>query len=77
VKNHHEGSSATTVGRQPGTVRTEFTLSAAKKGCEYQVSHHAKIKMPLVGRKIEEYIVNKAAEDVKKEMDYLRSALDS
>jgi len=77
VKNHYEGSSTTTVGGQPGTVHTEFTLSPTRKGCEYQISHNAKIKIPIVGRKVEKYIVSKAAEDVKKEMYYLRSVLGS
>ena len=77
VEDCYEGSSTTTVGSQSGTVHTEFTLSPTRKGCEYKISHSAKIKIPIVGRKVEKYIINTAAEDVKKEMDYLQSALDS
>jgi hypothetical protein len=77
VEDRFEGRSTTVVGGQAGTVRTEFTLSPTRKGCEYKISHSAKIKIPVVGRKVEKYIVNTAAGDVKKEMDYLRSALGS
>jgi hypothetical protein len=77
VEDRFEGRSTTVVGGQAGTVRTEFTLSPTWKGCEYKISHSAKIKIPVVGRKVEKYIVNTAADDVKKEMDYLRSALGS
>jgi len=75
VQDHYYGNSTTTVGSHPGTVRTSFTLHPDKKGCVYQISHEAKMKIPLVGRKVEQYIVQKAAEDVKKEMEYLRSSL--
>ena len=77
LEDGYAGSSTTTVGSQSGTVHTEFTLSPTRKGCEYKISHSAKIKIPIVGRKVEKYIINTAAEDVKKEMDYLQSALDS
>jgi hypothetical protein len=75
VQDHYRGSSTTTVGSHPGSVHTSFTLSPDKKGCVYQISHEAKMKIPLVGRKVEQYIVKKAAEDVKKEMAYLRTRL--
>ena len=75
VEDGYEGSSTTRVGGQSGTVCTEFTLSPAAKGCEYQISHKANIKIPVVGRKVQKYIVDTAAKDVKKEIDYLRSAL--
>ena len=77
VEERYEGSSTTIVGSQSGTVSTEFTLSPTAKGCEYEISHKAKIKVPVVGRKVEKYIVNSAAEDVKEEMEYLRSVLGS
>lgn len=72
---HYEGSSTTVVQGQSGTVRTEFSLIPTKKGCEYKIAHTAKIKIPVVGRRVEKYIVNAASEDVKKEMKYLRSEL--
>jgi len=75
VQDHYRGNSTTTVGSHPGTVHTSFTLYPDKKGCVYQISHEAKMKIPLLGRKVEEYIVKKAAEDVEKEMGYLRSRL--
>ena len=75
VWDRYGGSSKTTVGSHPGTVHTTFTLYPDETGCVYEISHDAKMNIPLVGRKVEQYIVKKAAEDLKKEMDYLRSEL--
>jgi Protein of unknown function (DUF2505) len=69
------GSSTAVVEGQSGTVCTEFTLSPSKKGCEYEVTHSANIKIPLVGRKVEKFILKTAIEDAEKELDYLRTAL--
>jgi hypothetical protein len=71
------GISTATVGGQSGTVHTEFTLSPAKKGCEYEVKHSAKIKIPMIGRKVEKFIVKTAAGDARKELEYLRTVLTS
>jgi len=71
----YEGISTTRVGSQSGTVDTEFSLLPAASGCQYRILHKAKIRIPVVGRKVEQYIVKTAAGDVKKEMAYLQSAL--
>ena len=77
VEDRYEGSSTLLVEGQPGSVHAEFTLSPTKKGCEFKVSHKAKIKIPLIGRKVEKFIVKTIGEDVQREMDYLTTELAS
>jgi hypothetical protein len=46
-------------------------LSPTRKGCEYKISHSAKIKILIIGRKAERYVVSIAVKDVKEEVDSL------
>ena len=77
VKDHYEGSYITTIEGQAGTVNAEFSLLPSKKGCTFKITHSAKIKIPLIARKIEKFIVSVVSKDIEKEINYLSSVLES
>jgi hypothetical protein len=71
-----EGTYTVVVVGQPVTVSAKFKLKPTSNGgCEYTIEHSAKANIPLVGGKVEKFIVNQTGEGVDKEIAYLKEQL--
>lgn len=60
---------------QPVTLSARFKLKPVDDGCEYSIDYSCKAKIPLVGGKVEAFILGQTEEGMFKEMDYLRDRL--
>lgn len=60
---------------QPVTLSATFKLKPTEKGCEYSIDHACKAKIPLLGGKVESFILSQTEAGMRKEMDYLASKL--
>jgi len=60
---------------QPVTLSAKFKLKPAASGCEYSIDYQAKAKIPLVGGKVEDFILSQTEAGMRKEMDYLQKLL--
>lgn len=64
-----------TVQGQPVTIEADFSLQPAKKGSVYSINIRCKARIPLVGGKVEKFILEQAATGVSAEMAYTRKQL--
>jgi hypothetical protein len=69
------GSYLVDVQGQPVTLSAKFKLKSTDKGCEYSIDYFCKAKIPLLGGKIEDFILSQTEEGMRKEMDYLARKL--
>ena len=61
---------------QPVSVEAKTTLRADPAGgCRYTVQHTAKANVPLIGRRLESFILGQTEAGAKAELDYLAAAL--
>ncbi|CAA0108607.1 Uncharacterised protein [BD1-7 clade bacterium] len=75
VGDNFVGKSEFTVEGQPVKVNTDMTLKPSGDGCEYTISYKAKADIPLVGGKVEKFIVSNCEEGTQKEIDFLTKRL--
>ncbi len=61
---------------QPVTIYADFKLVNTPKGCRYSVSHRAKAAIPLLGGKIEKYILEQTSGGAMDELNYLKDHLE-
>ena len=62
---------------QPVTVEAEIRLRADPAGgCTYTVRHSAKANVPLIGRRLESFILGQTEAGARAELDYLAAALE-
>ena len=71
------GSWKMEVRGQPVTITASFELQPAAKGCRYSVSHSVKAKIPLVGGRLEKYILGQTADGASDELAYVGDYLGS
>ncbi len=69
------GKSAFTVEGQPVEVKTEMTLKPTDQGSIFSISYKAKAKIPLVGGKVEKFIISNCIEGTQKEMEFTAEKL--
>ncbi|MEH6593799.1 MAG: DUF2505 domain-containing protein, partial [Halioglobus sp.] len=60
---------------QPVTISANFELLPTRTGCRYTVSHSAKAKIPLVGSRVEKYILGQTADGARDELEYANKHL--
>ncbi|MCX2980642.1 DUF2505 domain-containing protein [Halieaceae bacterium IMCC14734] len=60
---------------QPVAVGARFELYPTDAGCCYSIEHSASAKIPLLGRRIEKFILVQAEEGCAAELDYLQQQL--
>lgn len=61
---------------QPVTVNAEIRLKAEPGGgCTYMISHECKASIPLIGRRIESYMLTQIEEGACAELDHLARTL--
>ncbi len=62
---------------QPVTVTAQMKLRADPAGgCTYTVQHTAKANVPLIGRRLESFILGQTEAGARAELDYLATALE-
>jgi hypothetical protein len=69
------GSYIVDVQGQPVTLSAKFKLKSTDNGCEYSIDYTCKAKIPLLGGKVEEFILSQTESGMRKEMDYLAGKL--
>ncbi|WP_372749354.1 DUF2505 family protein, partial [Litorivivens sp.] len=60
---------------QPVTIGGKFTLKPSKKGCVYSVSHTCKAKIPLVGGKVEKFVLGQTGDGAVAELEFAERSL--
>lgn len=60
---------------QPVKISADFSLMPQGDGCVYQITHRCKAKIPLVGGKVEKFILAETDDGARNELDYLVSVL--
>ncbi|MEP4146021.1 MAG: DUF2505 domain-containing protein [Halioglobus sp.] len=61
---------------QPIRISGEFELYPTDAGCCYSIEHTVKANIPLIGRKLEKYVLGQAQEGCVDELAYLQEHLD-
>lgn len=70
-----KGSYVVTVEGQPVTISADFSLKAKGTGSCYSISHKAKANIPLVGGKVEKFILANAEEGALLELNFAKQSL--
>ena len=70
------GTYVLTIEGQPVTVEAEMRLKPDPAGgCTYAIAHTARANIPLIGRRIESFILTQTISGVKAELDHLAKHL--
>lgn len=62
---------------QPVTISADMSLTGDDSGCVYTVEHRCKAKIPLVGGKVEKFVLSQTDDGAAEELDYLEKRLSS
>ena len=60
---------------QPVSIAASFELVPTSGGCRYSVAHRARAKIPMVGSRVEKYILGQTTEGATDELQYLKDYL--
>ena len=70
------GNYAAEVVGQPVALSAKFKLKpSADGGCDYSIDYQCKASIPLVGKKIEEFIISQTAGGLEQEIHWLKKKL--
>ncbi len=69
------GSYTADVVGQPVALSAKFKLKPTADGCEYSIDYQCKASIPLVGKKVEEFIISQTAGGLEQEIDWLKQKL--
>ena len=70
------GSYAAEVVGQPVALSAKFKLKpSAEGGCDYTIDYQCKASIPLVGKKIEAFIISQTAGGLEQEINWLKKHL--
>jgi len=61
----------------PGKVDTNVTISPSGSGCTYDIEFEATAKVPLIRKKLEEFIAKTTMEGMREEHEYNQKQLDA
>ena len=61
----------------PGKIDFNITISPSGSGCAYDVEFQVTVKVPLIRKKLEEFVGKTTMEGVHEEHDYNRRVLDA
>ena len=59
----------------PAAIAAEMELFPSDEGCVYRISHRPRVKVPLVGKKLEQILMKETEKGCDEEIDYLVDAL--
>lgn len=77
VGSSYLGSYSADVVGQPVTFSAKFKLKPTDDGgCDYSIDYQCKASIPLVGKKVEEFIISQTAGGLQQEIDWLKKHLD-
>ncbi|MEZ5436054.1 MAG: DUF2505 domain-containing protein [Pseudomonadales bacterium] len=78
VGSTYMGTYSVEVQGQPVNLSARFKLKpAAEGGCEYSIDYQCKAAIPLVGKKVEEFIISQTAGGLEQEVAWLKKKLAS
>lgn len=60
---------------QPVSIAASFELVPTRDGCRYSVAHRVRAKIPMVGGKVEKYILGQTTQGATDELQYLKDYL--
>ncbi|NRB39623.1 MAG: DUF2505 domain-containing protein [Pseudomonadales bacterium] len=69
------GTAVFLVEGQPVEIKMDMTLKPTEGGCIYTCAYKAKAKIPLVGGKVEKYIISNCVEGTQKECEFAEAKL--
>ncbi len=72
-----EGKMTIEIKKQPVQLGATMSLMPTAAGCEYVVSHHCKAKIPLLGGKIEKFVLSQTDGGALDEVNYMKEKLAS
>lgn len=76
VGSTYMGSYTAEVVGQPVALSAKFKLKpAADGGCDYSIDYACKASIPLVGKKVEEFIISQTAGGLEQEINWLKKKL--
>ncbi|MCB1615990.1 MAG: DUF2505 domain-containing protein [Pseudomonadales bacterium] len=76
VGSSYLGSYTAEVHGQPVTLSAKFKLKPAGEGCEFSIDYKCKASTPVVGIKVEAFIMSQTEDGMIAEMDYLARQLN-
>ena len=59
----------------PASIAAEMELYPSEAGCIYRITHKPRVKVPLVGKKLEQILMKETEKGCDEEIDYLVDAL--
>lgn len=71
----YTGDYKVTVEGQPVVVSAQFSLKPDGDGSVYSISHSAKAKIPLVGGKVEKFILGQTTDGAMAELNFAKAQL--
>jgi hypothetical protein len=74
---HWSGDWTMRIRSQPVTIFGSFELVPTPAGCRYRVTHRAKAKIPLIGGRLETFVLEQTDQGAADEQAYLEDYLDS
>lgn len=78
VGSTYMGTYSVEVQGQPVNLSARFKLKpAAEGGCDYSIDYQCKAAIPLVGKKVEEFIISQTAGGLEQEINWLKKKLQS
>jgi len=60
---------------QPVTIKARFELKPKGEGCEYSITYTPKAKIPVIGKKVEKFILSQTEDGVLAELEYAEQKL--
>ena len=75
IGDNYVGKSEFTIEGQPASLSADMTVKPTDAGCEYAISYKAKANIPLVGGKVEKFIISNCEEAIPKEVAFLEEKL--
>jgi len=63
------------VAGHPVTINARFELAPTDSGSEYTITYLCEAKLPLIGKRVEKYILSQMREGATQELEYLKKQL--
>ena len=60
---------------QPVSLSAKFKLKPTDSGCDYSIDYQCKASIPLVGKKVEEFIISQTAGGLEQEIAWIKQQL--
>ncbi len=61
---------------QPITIQSDFVLKSTANGCCYIANPQSKVRIPLIGKKVEKFINGQSSDSLIADLDYTQAILD-